>query len=376
MKIAYINKTRWLSKMPSTVFSFFNSFGFAENGHKSELIFKDKNISSEMNYDEFFGIKENKNFKLITFSDKNILKSNKFFYSRVMKYVSSQNFDIVISRDPAFLPYLAKIKENEKKVKCFYQSHNFYLDLSFQPNQTKVNQKKYYEYETKYLNKLNGILALNNPHKELYEKYVDVPVFCAYPGLKKVNEKLDNFSKKTIIYSGSFQLKKGLKILIESFSKLDSSYKLILAGGRNESEIKLVEDQLNKYNIGDRVEITGWITYSELEKKLMESSVGIIPLKDDFYNRYLTAPSKLFDYLSFGLPIVYSDLPANCDIIGNYDCGISVKAEDTSQLTDAINTIFKNQESYNKYSNNSLALAKDSLWKKRCKEMLDFMLKS
>ncbi len=376
LNIAYINKTTWLSNMPSTVFSTMNAYGFALNDCDSTVIYKSPEQQPETDFNEYFDLPHIGNFHVHTETDRAWrFRSNEIFYSKVVHWLKScgKKWDFVITRDPGCLPYLIKIRKHTG-AKIFYQSHNFYPDTSLQPDMNKINRRKYKIYETKYIPKLDGMMALNEPHSELYRKHVDTPVFTGYPGLKKIFEPKDNFDKKIVLYSGSFQLKKGIDTVIKAFAKMeDKSVRLILAGGRNDDEIQPVRDMIDSLNIADRANITGWLSYKALENLLREATIGTLPLKDTFYNRYLTAPSKLFDYLAFGMPVISSDMPSIRDIIGDNDCGVFIPPDDDNALAKNLDKILNDRDLYLKYQKGSAETANNYLWKDCARQMLNFM---
>lgn len=374
MKLAYVNKNPWLSNMPATVFSTLNTYGFAENGLESHLFMKENEYPLDITYSEYFGIKQLDNFQVHTFSDRLFsFKSNEFFYNRVKKELTKYPFELIITRDPGFLPYLIKIR-NKTKAKAFYQSHNFFLDLSHQEDQEKLNTNKFHKREKKFINKLDGLLTLNNPQKELYSKYTSIPIFAGKPGLKSLAPPIDNFDKRIIFYSGSFQIKKGLSDLLDAYSSLEIDAKLVLAGGRNEEEISAIKDYISSRRIDKEIEITGWLSYAELIKNLQTATIGVIPLQDIFYNRYLTAPSKLFDYLSHGIPIVASDMPSIRDLVKENQNCLFYPAGENNKLALLITSLLENKELYLQMQNNNIELAKEYLWKNSAKKMLEFML--
>lgn len=375
MKIAYVNKNVWLSNMPATVFSTLNAYGFAQNGADSWLIMKENEQALINSFSQYFDLPELGNFHTQTFSDKkHLFQSNEIFYKRIEEFIlEGQDFDVVVSRDPGFLPNLVRLKK-KAKIKVFYQSHNFYMDTSLQPEQTKVNKRKFYLRENRYLPLIDGLLAINNPQKELYAKYVELPIFAGKPGLKDVFDAPDNFDKRVLFYSGSFQVNKGVEILLDAYSQLKTSdVKLILAGGRSPVEIDVIKTIMNQKKIRGEVIITGWMPYAALLDMLKEATVGVIPLKDTFYNRYLTAPSKLFDYLSFGVPIVASDLSSLRDFLSENQNALFVEPNKPEALAQAIDAILSDRNRYDTMRERNHDLAKSYLWETRTRDMLDFM---
>ncbi len=172
-------------------------------------------------------------------------------------------------------------------------------------------------------------------------------------------------------YVGSLKLIKGVDLLLNAMKILSQSgFKLLLIGGRNVEEIRRVEQKIDDLQVKDCVEITGWLPYSKVVTYLDKISVGVIPLIDNFYNRYLTAPNKLFDYLSRGIPIVASDLPSIGDFLKD-DCeGILFKPEKEADYIAAIRKLFSSSNYYEKLQQNSYVAAEKYLWSTCAENML------
>ncbi|MFW6276459.1 MAG: glycosyltransferase, partial [Bacteroidota bacterium] len=86
--------------------------------------------------------------------------------------------------------------------------------------------------------------------------------------------------------------------------------------------------------------------------------------------------SKLFDYHSFGIPVVATKLPSVEDLICHSGCGKLVEAGNPEALADSIMKILSSHELYNKYRECSIKKAEDYIWKKSGAKMLDFMEKA
>lgn len=375
MKIFYINKTRLYDNMPSTVFSMLNAYSFAENGADVTIILKSPKSEVKYDFESFFDLKQLTNFQIVTISDTILgISSNEIFYWKVNQWIKAQSKpDIILTRDPGYLPFLYKLKK-QIGSRIFYQSHNFYLDTKFQPHQKKINQNKFHKFEKKYLPALNGMFTLNNSQKELYGRYVNIPTHAIVPGLQKIYSAHDNFEKKKIVYSGSLQMKKGVDILLHSFAKIDDPQaRLVLIGGRHKDEILPVQNLARDLNISDRVHITGWVSFDQVNRLLSDATLGIIPLKNTFYNQYLTAPSKLFDYIGHGIPVIASDLPSIRDIDCDGNSIIYTDPDDSAGLTIKIDNILSNYSLYKIFSKKSHELANNYLWKDCGKRMMDSM---
>jgi len=382
MKIIYLNKIKFPSNMPATVFSTFNAYAFAQNNAETYFVArKNTNKSPEKVLEQYFDIKPLPNFHIKLFCAKfSRYQSNEFFYLRALNWIVKkhriQNFDYIITRDPAFLPYLLLLKIITRS-KIVYQSHNFYVDLKKRPDLNPANRIKHHILEKLFIPFLDGMLTLQKSQKEIYQQYFNIPIFAGHPGLIEIqNSTIDRFKKKQIAYIGSFQAFKGVELVVNAFSKArEKNWKLFLIGGRDDKEIMFAKELLKKYGVENQSKITGWLSYLELKKYLSEVSVGILPLSDTFYNRYLTAPSKLFDYLSFGIPIIASDLPAICGFITNGREGYLVKPGCVEEFSNGMKKVLENRQEYERLSKNVYQTAEKFLWKKCGKRMINFLEK-
>ncbi|MEA3476210.1 MAG: glycosyltransferase [Candidatus Cloacimonadota bacterium] len=382
MKIIYLNKIKFPSNMPATVFSTFNAYAFAQNGVETYFIAR-KNIigTPKKVLEQYFDVKQLPNFHIKLFSAKfSRYESNEFLYLRAISWIvkkhRSLNFDYIITRDPAFLPYLFLLKILTR-IKIVYQSHNFYVDLKKRPDLNPANRIKHHILERLFIPFLDGMLTLQEPQKELYQQYFKIPIFAGHPGLIKIqNTPIDRFIKKQIAYIGSFQAFKGVELAVNAFAKVrKKDWQLLLIGGRDDKEILFAKKLLKKYGIENQSKITGWLSYLELKKYLSKVSVGILPLRDTFYNRYLTAPSKLFDYLSFGIPIIASNLPSIRDFTTNGRDGYLVAADSVNEFSNAMKKILQDRQKYEKLSENVYKTAERFLWEKCGKKVINFLEK-
>ncbi len=376
--IIYLNKVKLDSNLPAVNFSLGNAYGLAQVGVDCHLILQKSNSGEEKSLLESFNLKPLDNFHLHIYPEIRRLgiKTNQWFYLKAMNYIKRlnrlQKIQAVISRDPGALPYLSRMKK-KNGIPIFYQPHNFYADLTIRPDVEPKNAKKYNWLESKYILNMTGLLCLQDSQAEWYKRYFPHQnIFVSKPGLLSIHHSnLNRFANKVIGYVGSLKLIKGVDLLLNAMTILSQSgFKLLIVGGRNFEEIRRVEQRIDDLQVKDCVEITGWMPYSKVVTYLDKISVGVIPLIDNFYNRYLTAPNKLFDYLSWGIPIVASDLPSIGDFLKD-DCeGILFEPEKEADYIAAIRKLFSSSNYYEKLQRNSYVAAEKYLWSTCAENML------
>lgn len=382
MRIVYLNKVKIEENLPAVNFTLFNSYALSQAGAECFLFVQSslKDYQLHTLYQNFLlEALENFHIKIIPKKKYLGLKTNQWFYltsyNEISRLHKKVGIDAVISRDPGALPYLSRLK-SKHSIPAFYQPHNFYLDLKIRPDINPKNARKYHLLEKKFIPRMNGVFCLQDSQAKWYKEYLtEQNIIVAKPGLIKINETNNQrYGNRLIGYIGSLQLKKGANILLEAFQLLkNKDFKLLMIGGRNQNEIQPVQQRIQELKLNDRVKITGWVPFSQVETYLQDISVGMLPLQDIFYNRYLTAPNKLFDYLSQGIPIIASDLPAIRDFITENVEGMFFKPESPKDLTRRIETLFSDENDYERYRENASKTARKYLWKIRAEEMIKDM---
>ena len=65
-----------------------------------------------------------------------------------------------------------------------------------------------------------------------------------------------------------------------------------------------------------------------------------MPLQPSPLNHRLTTPTKLFEAMAVGVPVVASDLPGMAPIVAETGCGVVCDPTDPAAIADAIRSIF------------------------------------
>jgi glycosyltransferase involved in cell wall biosynthesis len=138
----------------------------------------------------------------------------------------------------------------------------------------------------------------------------------------------DAESKKdevTFLFSGSFNNSVDLPTLIRAFrARPEPNLRAIICGDGEYSAAWRALAQ------GDRrIEFTGWVDGATIRAKAALADVGLVCYKA---GSHVALPNKLFEYMSFGLPILNSILGEASDLVQAADIGWNYAAEDGNQL--------------------------------------------
>ena len=372
MKIIYI-ANNWIADGSSTVYATYNVWGMARNQIETHLIVR--NVSqgdTQSLMKSYFNLDCPDNLHIHRL-EKRFKKANIEYYWKAARLVRSLAGEdtVVISRTPKILPHLLRIKN--RKFRIFYETHNFFQDLSLRDDlpQKNVSLLKTAYQERKALKRIDGLICLTHTLKELWQGYVDLPMHVIYPGLIEAHPPQPAGGDIQLAYTGSLDSGRGVDRILSMAAHLPSNYRVYLFGGKKSREIEQVEARIHQADLDDTVEVSGWLTQTELQQRLGKMHLGLLPLKDNFFNRYLTAPSKFFDYLSHALPAVASSLPALDELVKQNNLGITVDWDQPNEVAQQIVRLMGDLPKYNILTDSVYRFAQEHTWEKRGRRIAD-----
>jgi glycosyltransferase involved in cell wall biosynthesis len=139
--------------------------------------------------------------------------------------------------------------------------------------------------------------------------------------------------RRQAVYIGRTSFDRGLVEMVEACAAIQLP--LVLAGGIGAKEA----DWLKKTS--SDVQYIGKLDRSEIAELLNVSMVGLSLLLPE-PNYLHSLPTKLFEYMAAGLPVITSDLPKSKEIVEAAGCGFSVSLDDPKAVTDQLSMLVSN----------------------------------
>jgi glycosyltransferase involved in cell wall biosynthesis len=160
--------------------------------------------------------------------------------------------------------------------------------------------------------------------------------------INNVNNNKDKFwaKKWNIIYVGGITKIRGIFEVIEAirFLNKEEHYNVLLKLIGPFYPIHLLNEVINfarEYEIMNNIEIYGEIPHDKVFNFLSNSQIGIAILHPD-PNYIDSIPTKLFEYMIAGLPVIASNFPLWKEIVEGNNCGICVNPLDPKEIANAI----------------------------------------
>ncbi|MCW3129554.1 MAG: glycosyltransferase family 4 protein [Methanophagales archaeon] len=263
---------------------------------------------------------------------------------RVFKAGFKQDCDVYHCHEPGSL-FVGMILKVLKRRNLVYDAHEHYASLiasnrifpkiirgiiGWVSFKSELTLSRFADYIIVVRGDLETIFEKVNENVEIIYVCPDLSFFP----LKKVNR------EDLVIYVGAVDIeKRGLDVFLASLvivSKKIKHIKYLVVGTIPEDDLSFATEYLNRNNMADRFEYTGWVDYNAVPEYLRRAKIGVILLQPVYYNNIMGIPNKLFDCMAAGIPVIASKFPNISKIVKEADCGILVDPTDAEDVADAV----------------------------------------
>jgi glycosyltransferase involved in cell wall biosynthesis len=172
------------------------------------------------------------------------------------------------------------------------------------------------------------------------------------------------------VYVGSITGQRGMAEMIHAMAELRDwpEARLILGGTFSPDSLLETARGLEGW---DRVDYRGFLSRPQVVGAIGEARVGLAVLHP-VPNYTKIQPTKLFEYMAAGIPIITSDLPAWRSIIEAADCGMAVDPRDPAKIADAIAWVFSHPEQAEQMGRRGRAFALQNFsWDAEAEKLFD-----
>ena len=306
-----------------------------------------------------------------TFGNKNIINTwlqNLRILFFLIRFSKNNKVELIQVRNWVWGGIVSIFLSKLTNAKFIFQ-HSFPRDLLLKKrirsykNLNKI--RAYFElYWLKFiLSKADYIFAISPAMKNsLIKKGIEekriFPVGLAFD--EKINTNIDNsyiikkynlYNKKVAIYFGVMDQHRNLEFLIDIWSdvckKIHNSV-LLMVGGEDIDIERLMKYTL-KLDIKDKIIFTGKVKRAEIPAYIKSSQLSISPIPP--IPMYLvSSPTKIYESLGCGCPVVGNDLPEQGEVIRQSEGGFCIEY-DHKQFVKAIVYLLENKKIAEKMGN-------------------------
>lgn len=306
----------------------------------------------------------------------------RFFKTDCLLYKKAlmQKADIYHFHDPELLSWMVKLKK-KTGAKVIYDIHENIsgqiLDKEWIPEILRKPVSKIYKWrEKKLLPLVDWVLLAEDSYLKIYKNYKNVSIIRNYPLisnklLKNEIRLQHNFPK--LVYVGGISKTRGIFEMIGAIKILKQKFKSIQLkmAGPIEGKIKLRMNNLVKYyGLNENIVFYGKISHPEALQLISTADIGL-SLLYPVPNYIESLPTKLFEYMTAGLPVIASNFPLWKKIIEGNNCGICVNPTVPKEIAKAIKYLIEHpQEAKKMGENGRRAVLEKYNWENEGKKLL------
>ena len=286
----------------------------------------------------------------------------------VLSYVISQRdtFDVLYFRDTSlFVPILTAKYILRKPI--FIELH-------------AVLHKRYKQaFNNLFANISDGLIAISWGLREYYEKMNSriVVAFCAaaeperftliHENKERLREDLHLPQDKIILmYSGNLYKtgnydSYGIEDIIKAIPLLDDLF-IFVGVGKKGDETKEHEMLAAELGVAERVIFLPWTTKQEIYRYWLAADILLMPAAGAQIGN---SPTKMFEYLAAGRPIVSADTQAIAEVLRDQENALLVEYKNPGSWAEAIKSIIDYPELGARLVARALLDSREYTWQKR-----------
>ena len=381
MIFAWLNKREWKNPGPIVNMAVQNAHALASLGYETHLFLSAGDAASDANEDlrEFYGVDPVESLHIHRFERWKIGRSKLAFTVflrayRAIERLAAREQVAIVTRDATFLPLLASLGRR-LPVHGFYEAHEFFPAHFWRTGRVKIGFRRQGWLERRFLPRLGGIICLTEAQRDLYRKVLPRVRSCALPLGTSAFGGIDPEKRRrqrTLVYTGRLSSEKGTKLILQAVPKLAQRQIRVAFFGGWESQIAIARARLQKRGLEQWVDFVEFRPPSQFHRELQATgSIGVALLQDNFYNRNLTCPVKVLDYLSHGLPVIGSDLPSVREVAG--PAALYLAPDDSAGLVAAAAGLLDDAEKYRLATELSRGRARELSWQNRAAQIVNFV---
>ncbi len=275
------------------------------------------------------------------------------------------------------LPIVLDLHENRPEIMKYYPH------LQKFPGKYLISLKRWKRKEEEFIKRASQVIVVTEEAAQEIinrvgvkrDKITVVPNSVRRSFYERSNLKSDILNKYkdhfVILYVGDTNIRRGLLTAIEAseqLSKKIKNYKLVIVGS-NTTDV-ILKKKVQELNLESFVDFEGWRDLSLFPLYIQSSDICISPLHRNLHHD-TTYANKIFQYMSYGKPLVVSDAIAQEKIVKISKSGLVHKEKNAKDFEDKILELYHNKETLATFGQNGKKFIEDKFsWEITSKELV------
>lgn len=256
------------------------------------------------------------------------------------KMAKTEKADVYHFHDPELMFVAKRLKKMGGFV--IFDCHENYYEQILQKNYIprffrKIIASCYKKYESSVLRKIDGVIFPVQMEELDFDKRAKrVAYVNNVPRLDELPSVNADLKGKKICYTGGLTYNRGVMHLAKAAKRAD--VQLHLAGTFESEEIKkcVMNDENHVY-------YEGVLSRTEIYELYQKCAIGMSTLlKVGQYSNLQNLPTKVYEYMAMGMPVILSDIPYNRKMVETYHFGLVVDPQNVEEIANSIKFLLNN----------------------------------
>lgn len=285
---------------------------------------------------------------------------------KVIRIARSINADIYQFHDHELLPPMWVMKWVFRK-KIIYDMHenvaaqfisqmNIFLKL---PSWIRQRMAGLYRLMESLLTIGMGIIESDMIQGRFEPRSISIRNLPRLAGHKRREpSKLDfETARPVLIYVGGVSVPRGVWDMLEVAKRLRykrNLFELHIIGPFQPLSIEQkIKEYVEEQGLESYVKFTGRLSYQDTLQAISKATIGLT-LLHSIENYQFALPTKILEYMMFGIPVVSSDIPCASRYVFENDVGIVINLENIDSIVDEIDRLLENSDKLMRFSQNGI----------------------
>lgn len=184
---------------------------------------------------------------------------------------------------------------------------------------------------------MSGVIAATPHIRERFVRAgIDARNVGNFPRIEELTpRRQDQVQKLHVCYVGAISRARGIREIVRALEHVPQDVKLVLCGTFTDAALEVEVRSLPGWS---KVDYLGQVDRHTVQQVVAESLAGLSILQPS--EAFLDAlPTKIFEYMACGVPVLVSDFPLWRTIVEQSDCGFAVDPTNPEAIARAIHRL-------------------------------------